>query len=404
MSDNPLSSSTGILAVEQKLQGRSNFPGWKKDFTLLAQSKGYMGYYNGSITLPTADPTHNVTTTTTDPSGGVTTVIVSTPIKSTSPGCEKPLIHEWGTRNGGANLTLKNCIDDPDSVGFKEEDSAQVNWNRIIVLLGKQDSVEQLVAEEKFSRQIAQFTFEHDDEYKDFMQVFIALRKGATQAGVLISDANAKNRLISIVSSNDILRAAAFGLPTNATFAETNAKLASTHFFQWNEVRKQQAEAIKIQAMVAQALSAQASLQAQSSSSGKKKEKREKNLASDICRNRFHGLSGGKGHKTENCWEEGGANIAGKPPHWKSRPSKAHEFDTPEANSISAPTPTPSVPAGVGAASISIGVPEVFAFSTSLGDRLSDGVYSSLSERLNIPSLEDSDNDEQVPLLRRLGG
>ncbi|KAJ7577885.1 hypothetical protein C8J56DRAFT_898581 [Mycena floridula] len=359
MSDNLNSSSSGMLSVEQKLKGRSNFPGWKKDFNLLAESKGYTGYYDGTIPKPQDDPTHDVTTTSTDPSGAVTTVVVSTPIKSTSPGCGKPLIHEWVLRNGGANLTLKNSIEDPDMVNFTETDTAQVNWTRIVVQLGIKDSVEQLVAEEKFSRQSVSFTFEHDDEYKDFMSTFVALRKAATQAGVQISDANAKNRLISIVSDNEILRAAAFGLSTAATFAESNAKLAQTHFFQRNQVRKQQAEAIKIQAMVAQALSAQAlSSSGSSSNSGKKREKREKNLASDICTNRFHGLAGGKGHKTVNCWEEGGAWIEGKPPHWKSRPSKAHEFDAPSANSTSTTIPTPALPPQVGASSI--GVPEVF--------------------------------------------
>ncbi|KAJ7591986.1 hypothetical protein C8J56DRAFT_886721 [Mycena floridula] len=358
MSDNPNHLSTGMLSVEQKLKGRSNFPGWKKDFTLLAESKGYTGYYDGTIPKPQDDPTHDVTTTITDPSGGVTTTVVSTPIKSTSPGCGKPLVHEWVLRNGGANITLKNSIEDPDMVNFKEMDTAQVNWTRIVAQLGRIDSVEQLVAEEKFSRQSSSFTFEHDNEYKDFMSNFVALRKAATQAGVQISDANAKNRLISIVSDNEILRAAAFGLSTSATFAEADAKLAQTHFFQRNQVRKQQAEAIKIQAMVAQALSAQASSpNGSSSQSNKKKDKREKNLASDVCTNRFHGLAGGKGHKTENCWEEGSANIAAKPPHWKSRPSKAHEFDMPSANSTSTNVATPqTVPPQVGVASI--GVPE----------------------------------------------
>ncbi|KAJ7584507.1 hypothetical protein C8J56DRAFT_893160 [Mycena floridula] len=359
MSDNPQYSSTGMLANSQKLQGRNNFPGWKKDFTLLAESKGYTGYYSGAIAKPSADPTHDVTMTVTDPSGGTTITIVSTPVKSTSTGSDKPMIHEWTIRNGGANITLKDSIVDPDLVGFKEEDTTN-----------------------------------------DFIAGFVALRKAAIQAGVNITDANAKNWLISVVSENKILRAVAFGLPTNSTFADTNAKLSSTHFFQRNQVRKQQAEATKVQAMVAQALSAQA-LSRPSSQSTKKKEKdgREKNIASDICTNRFHGLAGGKGHKTENCWEEGGANIVNKPPHWKSRPTKAHEFDTPTANSTSttAPVTLPQV------AAASIGVPEVFIFSTALGDRLSDSAYSSLSERLDIPPLEAPDNDKQVSLLQRLG-
>ncbi|KAJ7576573.1 hypothetical protein C8J56DRAFT_899678 [Mycena floridula] len=351
MSDNPQHSSPGVLAAHQRLQGRSNFPGWKKDFTLLAESKGYTGYYKGTITKPTVDPTHDVTTTVTDPSGGITKTVVSTPIKSTSPGSEKPMVHEWTVRNGGANITLKDSIIDPDQLGFKEEDTAHVNWIRILAQLGGTDSVEMLVAEENFSRQSAQFSFEHDNEYKDFIAGFVALRKAASQAGVTITDANAKNRLIAIVSDNDILRAAAFGLPTNATFADTNTKLASTHFFQRNQVRKQQAEAVKVQAMVAQALSAQASSQP---TRKKEKDNREKNLASDVCSNCFHGLAGGKGHKTGNCWEEGGANIAGKPPHWKSRPSKAHEFDAPAANLASAATstPTPTVPSQIGVSSI----------------------------------------------------
>ncbi|KAJ7574245.1 hypothetical protein C8J56DRAFT_1065052 [Mycena floridula] len=294
MSDNPHHSSTSMLAAHQRLQGRSNFPGWKKDFTLLAESKGYTGYYKGTIPKPTDDPTHDVTMTITDPSGGITITVVSTPIKSTSPSSERPLIHEWTVRNGGANITLKDVIVDPDQVGFKEEDTAHANWIRVLAQLGGVDSVEMLVAKENFSRQSAQFTFEHDNEYKDFIASFIALRKAATQSGVTISDAGAKNRLVSIVSDSEILRAAAFGLPTNATFADTNSKLASTHFFQWNQVRKQQAEASKIQAMVAQALSAQASSRS-SSQSAKKKDGREKNLASDVCTNCFHGLMGGKG-------------------------------------------------------------------------------------------------------------
>ncbi|KAJ7587365.1 hypothetical protein C8J56DRAFT_890300 [Mycena floridula] len=375
MSDNPQHSSTGMLANSQKLQGHNNFPGWKKDFTLLAESKGYTGYCSGAIAKPSADPTHNITMTVTDPSGGVTVTIVLTPVKSTSTGSDKPMIHEWTIRNGGANITLKDSIVDPDLVGFKEEDTANANWNRILAQLGGVDPVKMLVAEENFSHQSAQFTFGHDNEYKDFIAGFVALRKAAGQAGVIISDVNAKNWLISIVSENEILWAAAFGLPTNSNFTDTNAKLASTHFFQRNQVQKQQAEASKVQAMVAQALSAQVSSRS-SSQSMKKKEKdgREKNLASDICTNRFHGLAGGKGHKTENCWEEGGTNIANKPPHWKSRPSKAHEFDNPTANlaSTTAPVALPQVAAS------SIGIPEVFIFSTTLGDRLSDSPYASL--------------------------
>ncbi|KAJ7598604.1 hypothetical protein C8J56DRAFT_1092197 [Mycena floridula] len=158
---------------------------------------------------PVQGTTHDVTTTTADPSGGVTTVLVSTPIKSTSPGCEKPLIHEWGTQNGGVNLTLKNCIDDPDSVGFKEEDSAQVNWNRIMI--------HRATWKARLSRAAG---------CRGEIQLYAGLHR--------------------IAKGNDILRAAAFGLPTTATFAETNAKLpVGFDIFQRNEV----AEAIKIQTM-----------------------------------------------------------------------------------------------------------------------------------------------------------
>ncbi|KAJ7590135.1 hypothetical protein C8J56DRAFT_888318 [Mycena floridula] len=350
-----------ILSADKFCRSKADFPGFKEDFLLALASIGLDRIILGTLSEPTTDPTIVVSETkeTRDPSGAITGTMTTTTtraVTSTDLGADNPTKAAYRVWERKANYYVMTHVVDSKAIGCTTEKTAAENWKIVTDTYGKTSAVEQVMAREKLIGLRLVPVHEAENEYKDHVNSFKAADRESTAAGNKLDDDVKKNIFIESIDHKDYLQAAG-SIPATATLDKAISVLQNTWWILYRARSKEiQQAASLVTAMAAQTVATAATSQTHIRTCG--------NRSVGPCPNPNHGPPGSqsaRSHDLAHCWEDGGGDVAGRPPGFRPRNLAS------QTSAYSAVVPNVQVN------SAAVAVPEVFILSAqvpSLADRM----------------------------------